>query len=1028
MAEKKLKPVTDKNPLVKTEEEILRFWQEHNIFEKSLKQREHSPVFSFYDGPPFATGLPHYGHLVASLMKDIIPRYQTMKGKFVERRWGWDCHGLPVENIVEGELGLKSKKDILKIGIEKFNETCRSKVLTYRAEWRKIIDRFGRWADMDNDYRTMDLSYMESIWWVFKELWDKGLIYEDYKSMHICPRCETTLAQAEVTEGYKDTKDLSVTVKFELEGEPGTYILAWTTTPWTLIGNAALAVGKDIKYFLCLIKNLENGRMEKYIFSDSYFEKFIEIMEKLHGRLSGDADINNEKLLSNIKRQGCKYVFEKLDEFKGKKLEGKEYKPLFNYYEYYKKQGKYGYPERPESQLDPITGRKIEDGFLKEFEDGQPIPHDKDYEERNKWKNAYTIQLADFVSTEDGTGIVHIAPAFGEDDMNLGKEKHLPFIQHVKMDGTFTEEVRDFRGMHVKPKENPAATDKKIIEFLEKKNLVFSSEEYTHSYPFCWRCESPLLNYATSSWFVAVTKIKPRMLELAKKIYWMPSHIKEGRFGNWLEGARDWAISRQRFWGSVIPIWVCEKCGEKKVFGSVAELEKASNKKVTDLHKHIVDEIVVPCEKCRGAMKRIPDVLDCWFESGSMPYAQQHYPFENNEKFEHIFPAEFIAEGVDQTIKWFYYLHVIATAIKGDIAFENVVVNGIVLAQDGKKMSKRLKNYPSPEEIFDKFGADAMRYYLVTSGVVKAEDMRFSEKEVVEVYRNVFVLLDNVLKFYKSYATATVGRKAVSSILDQWILARLSQLTKEVTENLDAYDLIKSSRPIEEFIQDLSTWYLRRSRERFKNGDVAGIQVFGRVLLELSKLMAPFTPFIAEHVYKEVGHSTSSGLKESVHLEDWPKVQKVEETILSEMQRARQVVAAGLAQRMAAGIKIRQPLAAVTGPKISNELQVIVREELNVNEYRVGNEVVLDIKLTDALKVSGLARELIRAINALRKDAGLTIGDSITITYEGNLEDVLAAHCEEILSKTRAAEIRQGSGGEAVTLNDRTVKLQIVKK
>ncbi|HBR71680.1 MAG TPA: isoleucine--tRNA ligase, partial [Candidatus Moranbacteria bacterium] len=520
------KKIDPKTPLPKMEEEILKFWNENKIFEKSLENRKDAKKYSFYDGPPFATGMPHYGHIVGSAMKDTVPRYWTMRGYYVERKWGWDCHGLPIENIVEKELGSNAKKDIEKIGVEKFNDLCRSKVLQYVEDWKKVINRLGRWADMENGYKTMDFSYMESVWWVFKQLWDKGLIYESYRSMHICPRCETTLSQSEVAEGYQTIKDLSATVKFELSEEKGTYVLAWTTTPWTLIGNVALAVGKDIDYvYVETTLTDEKGELKDEI--------YVIAKDRL-AQVMGDR----------------KYQI--VREIKGSDLAGKSYAPMFSYYQ------------------------------------------EKDL--KNK-ENGWKIYTADFVTTQDGTGIVHIAPAFGEDDMELGKKMQLPFVQHVGMDGIIKEEATDFFGLNVKPVGNHQATDIEIIKYLSRNNVLFSKEKYEHSYPHCWRCETPLLNYATSSWFVDVLKIKARALETAKKISWTPAHIKEGRFGKWMEGARDWSISRQRFWASVIPIWKCDKCGEMKVFGEVAELEKISGQKITDLHKHIVDGVTFKCGK-----------------------------------------------------------------------------------------------------------------------------------------------------------------------------------------------------------------------------------------------------------------------------------------------------------------------------------------------------------------------------------------------------------------------------------------------
>ncbi|MHB1086656.1 MAG: isoleucine--tRNA ligase, partial [Minisyncoccota bacterium] len=585
---------SQKSDVSKREEATLAFWKEHQIFEKSVQKPAPLGEYVFYDGPPFATGLPHYGHIVASVIKDVIPRYFTMRGYSVPRVWGWDCHGLPIENIVEKELGFKHKKDILEMGVAKFNEICRSKVFTYADEWKKVIPRIGRWADMEKPYFTMSRDFMESVWWAFKQIYDKGLVYEDYRSMHICPRCETTLSQSEVAEGYKDVKDLAVTAKFKVRN-PGehdlpenTYILAWTTTPWTLPGNVALAVGENISYAVHTLG--EPGLTAETV---------------IYASERGPQLIRPPVGVSHIGT---------IDERKGKQLIGIEYEPLFDSYS--------------------------SDANLKNKENG--------------WK----VYAADFVTTEDGTGVVHIAPAFGSDDMALGKKENLPFVQHVGMDGIIRPEVKELAGLSVKPIEDIQSTDVAVIKYLAEKGRLFSKEKYEHSYPHCWRCDTPLINYATSSWFVKIEDQKSALLKNAAPINWSPEHIKEGRWGKWLEGARDWSISRQRFWASVIPIWVCEKCKAKRVFGSAAELEEASGKKVDDLHKHIVDEISFSCWECDGVMHRIPDVLDTWFDSGSMPYGQAHYPFENKAAFEKTFPAQFIAEGQDQTRAWFYYLHV----------------------------------------------------------------------------------------------------------------------------------------------------------------------------------------------------------------------------------------------------------------------------------------------------------------------------------------------------------------------------------
>jgi len=920
-----------------TEKQILEFWKKNRIFEKTLNKK--GKDFVFYDGPPFATGTPHYGHIVASLIKDMVPRFWTMKGYRVERKWGWDCHGLPIENIVEEELGLKHKKDILRIGVHKFNETARSKVLTYTGEWKKVIERMGRWADMDNPYKTMDLTFMESVWWVFKQLWDKGLIYQGYRSMHICPRCETTLSQSEVSDNYLDVEDISVIAKFELAGPSNssgqiekTFILAWTTTPWTLPGNVALAMGEKIEYV-----KVRSGE-ENYILARQNLDKIFEGREY---EILGDVNV--------------------------KDLEGKKYKPLFDYY------------------------------LNKEMKNRE---------------NLYTIQLADFVTIEDGTGVVHIAPAFGEEDMALGKEKHLPFIQHVKISGQIDEEAKDFAGMEVKPKDKPQSTDLKIIEYLQGKNLVFKTEKFRHSYPFCYRCDSPLLNYATSSLFVDVLKIKPKMLEYAEKINWVPAHIKEGRFGKWLEGARDWSISRQRFWGSVIPIWVCEKCGEKRVIGSIKELEELSNKKITDLHKHYVDEITFLC-RCGGTMKSISDVLDCWFESGSMPYGQMHYPFENKQKFEKNFPAQFIAEGADQTRAWFYYLHVLATAVKNKQAFKNAIVNGIVLAEDGKKMSKKLNNYPDPMKMFDKYGADAVRYYLATSPVMKADDLCFSEKGVDEVVKKVLLTLLNVLSFYEMFAEKIKEAKSSRNILDKWIISLVENLKIEISQGYEQYDLNKATKPLEKFINDLSTWYLRRSRDRFKSGKITekkqAMQTLKYVLSEFSKLMAPAMPFLADYLYKEI-----KGKKESVHLEDWPKPdkKKTDKKLEERMDLVRNICSQALQKRIEAGIKVRQPLLELKIPRYRLEKQLVelIKDEVNVKDIafdvKLKEGVILNTVMTEELQEEGMVRDFVRAVQSLRKENGLTPKDKIRVYYlDANLQKAVSKYKKQIKKQVIAEDI-----------------------
>jgi len=953
----------EKSDTARREEEILAFWNENKIFEKTLEKDAPEGEFVFYDGPPFATGTPHYGHLLQSAIKDAVPRYKTMRGYRVPRQWGWDCHGLPIENIVEKELGTKSKKDIVAMGVKKFNDLCRERIFTFIGEWERIIPRFGRWADMAHPYRTMDFAYMQSEWWAFKTLHDKGLVYEDYRSMHICPRCETTLSQGEVAEGYKDVKDLSATVKFKVKhpeklGLSGdVYLLAWTTTPWTLPGNVALAVGKEtpINPFRYLAWEENN---ETIIASAAYYARQKGPDVPSGARLLGPED-----------------------------LEGLEYEPLFDYYS--------------------------KDEKLKNRENG--------------WK----VYAADFVTTDTGTGIVHIAPAFGADDMALGKEKNLPFVQHVKMDGTFTAQTGEFAGLDLKPRakdkpEEIREADLTIVKYLEKHGDIFSYEKYEHPYPHCWRCDTALLNYATSSWFVAVEKIKPTLLETAQKITWSPAHIKEGRFGQWLEGARDWSISRQRFWANTIPVWRCEKCKKDSVFGSAAELEKASGTKVEDLHKEVVDEVAFACE-CGGEARRVPDVLDTWFDSGSVPFATKGFGERQVKAGEGLVPADFIGEAQDQTRAWFYYQHVLAGALFGSEAFKNCIVTGIVLAEDGKKMSKKLNNYPDPSMMIEKYGADAMRLYLLSSPVVRAESLAFSEKDVADIGRKVFGRLANVYEFYALYRGAAHEPSAASAnALDRWIVARLSQVQVEVTAGLESYALDEAARPLALFVDDLSTWYLRRSRDRFKGDDEGdardALATIAFVLRETSKLLAPFAPFFAEWLWRNVRLAADA---ESVHMESWTLSATLSTeniALLSEMQEARNVVTLALEQRAKAGIPVRQPLGMMVltsgGGLLSEEILQIIADEVNVKHIqRVAGvpetwSVELDTTLTDELKEEGMVREIIRAVQAARKDAGLLPGQKANATLSA--PDALRAAAEKnkaaIESATSVENLSIGSG------------------
>ncbi len=892
------------------EEEILSYWDKNQCFEKSVENRPMGNSYVFYDGPPFATGLPHYGHIVGSVMKDVVPRFWTMKGRRVERIWGWDCHGLPIENIVEKEKNLGSRKDIENYGIAEFNETCRTKVLAYAAEWQKIIHRLGRWVDMDNAYKTMDFKFMESIWWVFKSLWDKGLIYEGRKPMHICPRCETVLSNFEVTQAYKDVSDISVYVKMPLlDGEyAGVNLVIWTTTPWTLPGNELIAVGKNMRYALAEL----NG------------ERYILLEDKVQDLLP-DAVVKTT--------------------LSGSDLIGAKYKPLFETFA--------------------------------------------------NTENAFRVVAADFVSDEEGTGAVHIAPGFGEDDMNVGVAEGVKPIIHVKMNGLFTDDILkelskkgcEVQGVPVRQKDNPLAVDIEIIKLLDREGRLLTKEKVKHSYPHCWRCDTPLLNYSTSSWFVKVTEVKDRMIQTNKEINWVPDHIKEGRFGKWLEGARDWAISRSRFWGTPLPIWKSDD-GDIICVGSSAELEELSGKKVDDLHKHVIDEIVI--EKDGKVYKRIDEVLDCWFESGSMPYAQLHYPFENKEKFDHGFPAEFIAEGQDQTRGWFYTLHILANALFDMPAFKNVIVNGIVLAEDGKKMSKRLNNYPDPMMIIERYGADAVRYYLMSTPVVRAENLRFSEDGVAEVSKKFINILRNVLSFYSLYAEHDDGRQATGDhVLDAWILSRLNQTLEQETAAMEDYELMNAARVLQSFVTDLSTWYVRRSRDRVKiEGDnqKMALATLRTVLDTFSKMIAPFMPFLAEEVYQGVHGNFQHSEYLSVHLEDWPELGEINEEVLSKMGEVRALVSRALDIREEAGRPIKQVLAkmiaSIPDGELGQQYIDVIKAEVNVRELEIKQgdiSVELDTKLTPELIRAGMAREVIRRVNQLRKEAGLTIKDTVIL-------------------------------------------------
>ncbi len=888
------KPVSGKTDFPKIEEENLHFWQENNIFEKSLANRKGNPEYVFYDGPPFATGLPHYGHILAGTIKDVIPRYQTMCGKYVERTFGWDCHGLPVENEMEKQLAKEmgranfGKKEIEKYGIANFNEACRGIVLRYTSEWKSIVSRMGRWVDFENGYRTMDIDYMESIWWVFKQLWEKDLIYEGFRVQPYCPRCSTPLANFEASQGYKDSVDPAITIRFKVCGEENTYILAWTTTPWTLPSNMALAMGPDVDY----VKVNDNGTF------------YILAKARLGAYYKKDA------------------MPEIIAEFKGKDMAGVRYEPLFPYFMAEKAQG--GYLVRGSEY------KFIKEGFnfVKE--------------------GAYRVINADYVSTEDGTGIVHIAPLFGEDDCNAGKANSLPAVCPVDDECCFTNLISDYAGMFVKD------ADKLIMERLKAEGKLIHRSTVKHSYPFCWRCDSPLIYKAIPTWFMNIEKVKAKMLAANEKMTWIPSHIKDGRFGKWLENARDWNLSRNRYWGCPIPVWRNEDTGEMICVGSVAELEQLSGQKVTDIHKHFVDNIEIKLQN-GTVLHRIPEVFDCWFESGSMPYAQNHYPFENKEYFEKHYPADFIGEGQDQTRGWFYTLTVLAAALFDKPAALHVIVNGMVLAENGLKMSKRLKNYPDPMDVVNRYGADALRLFLLESQVVRAEDLKFSEEGIKEVLRSVLLPIWNSFQFFITYAnvdnwTPAEGKLSApenpSNPLDRWILSALADMTEEIREAMDNYQLQKAANRFEAFADSLTNWYIRRSRRRFwkSQNDTDKSDAYATlyyVLITFSKVAAPFIPFITDEIYRSL---RTPDMPASVHLCDYPvpETWRRDRYLEKQMDLTMRAVSLGRFLRTQRSLKVRQPLARAIVVSLEDETRKMLRENASIMEEEL-NVKKLDI-------------------------------------------------------------------------------------
>jgi len=945
-----------------TEKEILGFWDRERIFEKSLKKdRGKGETFTFYDGPITSNNKPHYGHVLTMIIKDIMPRYKTMKGFHVDRSLGWDCQGIPVEYEVEKALGFKEKSDIEEFGIEKFNQKCRESVLKYQSDILAVTKRMGRWVNSDEEYATMDSKYIESVWWSLKELYEKGLLYQGYKVVPYSTRAGTTLSNSEVAlGGYETITDTAVTVKLKLKNRD-TYLLIWTTTPWTLPGNLLAAVGKDFNYLEV------EYRGEKYIVAKDLADNIFE----------------GEYLIIN--------------EHKGEDLIGLEYEPFYPYYLDREKEG------------------------------------------------AFRVVHADHVTFEDGTGVVHQAP-YGEEDFILMKGMGISMFDYLDDQGNMTEEVKQFEGMFYKK------ANKYIIEDLEKRNLLFHQEPYEHQMPMCWRTHTPLIYKPIKSWYVKVTEIKDKLVKENDGINWIPEHIKQGRFGNWLSEARDWALSRNRYWGTPLPAWVCDKCGETEILGSFDEIERKSGMKLEDPHKPFVDDVRYPCPKCEGTMSRVNDVIDVWYDSGSMPFARFHYPFENKELFKEKFPAEFIAEGVDQTRGWFYTLHVLGAALFDSKAFKNVIVNGLVLASDGSKLSKSKKNYTDVDIIMDDLGADAIRLYFLSSPIVAGQEVIFDKNLVKEVVTSVMLLYWNSVKYLLNYKEQfnwlPTGSLSSEDILDKWLLSRLQETVKIVTENLDEYKIQKATNTIFELIDDISKWYIRRSRTRFVSGDTNALETLNYVLLEVAKIIAPFAPFLSESVYRTLRFEDSL---ESVHLQDYPEFNKelFDEKLLEEMKKVREISSLGLKIRDENRLKLRQPLSKAYTAVEDKVLQEIIKAELNVKDIEFsekpvesenlitegqhGRYVTVDIELTEDLLSEGYINDFARQYqNARKKAKDIAYGDKVklTILIEDPLtEKILEKYLERNKEELNIAEIEFQSGEKenSFKLGETEVSVEVEK-
>jgi len=1002
-------PQVDPQPnFPRIEEGVLARWQSDDTFARSIAARDAGEngdnEFIFYDGPPFANGLPHYGHLLTGFVKDAVPRYQTMRGRRVERRFGWDCHGLPAEVEAEKELGIAGHPAIAAFGIDKFNDACRTSVLRYTDEWQRYVTRQARWVDFSNDYKTLDTPYMESVMWAFRTLWDKGLIYEGFRVLAYCWRCETPLSNTEtrMDDVYRDRQDPALTVAFELE--TGERILAWTTTPWTLPSNLALAVGPDVDYAV-----LQHSDGREYIMAEARVGAY-------------EKELDGAKVVRTIK---------------GSDLAGRRYTPLFPF-----------------------------------FADTE---------------NAFVVLSADFVTTEDGTGVVHMAPGFGEDDQNECNAAGIPTICPMDEHGQYTAEVTPWAGRHV------FEANSDVIKSLKEMGVVLRHDTYNHSYPHCWRCAEPLVYRAVSSWFVRVTQFKDRMVELNQNINWTPEHIKDGTFGKWLANARDWAISRNRFWGSPIPVWKSDdpRYPRIDVYGSIEELEKDFGVTVTDLHRPEIDNLVRPNPDDptgESMMRRVPEVLDCWFESGSMPFAQVHYPFENREWFENHYPGDFIVEYIGQTRGWFYTLHVLATALFDRPSFASCVSHGIVLGDDGAKMSKSLRNYPDPMAVFDSHGADAMRWYLLSSPILRGGDFSVTEVGMRDTVRQVLLPMWNSYYFLSLYANAEnksgTVRTNSGNVLDRYILAKLADTIDSVTTSMDSYDLFAACGTIRNFLDVLTNWYIRRSRDRFWSGDQDAIDTLHTVLDYLTKISAPLLPMISDEISQGL-----NGTADSVHLADWPTSAGLprDASLVASMDMVRDVCSSALSVRKAHSRRVRLPLQtltvasessqgladfldivrdevnvrevvlttdvaavashelqvvpAVVGPRLGKNTQqviaavkkgewqqrgdviVVAGEELQPGEYALklvttegtasaplpagAGVVVLDTNVTPELEAEGLARDVVRAVQQARRSADLNVSDRIVLTLsaDDDVRQQLAPHEGLISGETLATSV-----------------------